>query len=283
MYDVDGAFGRVRKLEYVFSEAAQEAMPCLSSAGWHECNELYRIARPGGGDSYTLFFTMRGEGRAELEGRTEVLECGSIAVIPPACPIVYYTPAERIWNFYWLHPQGNAARRLLEFGLSSFSHGGAFILRNMNLDIYAKGIERMILLKEQQADSFVVRACGEVSAILYRLIQDTAGAAPHAVDQLSLRIIQYMEDQYARSIPIAELSQKFYLSGAHIIRRFKQETGYTPHEYLNRVRIQKAVQLLHGSDMTVEEIAYRVGFHRSSHFIQLYRRYRGITPGEDRL
>lgn len=81
---------------------------------------------------------------------------------------------------------------------------------------------------------------------------------------------------------LRELAAALYLSPAYLIRRFRTETGYTPHEYLIRIRILQARRLLRFTDRPVSEVAAAVGFRDTSHFIRRYRAIEGITPGEER-
>ena len=54
-------------------------------------------------------------------------------------------------------------------------------------------------------------------------------------------------------------------------------------EYLTKVRMEKAVQLLRNTDLTIEEIAKQIGYSNSSYFIKVFREWIGFSPGEFRL
>lgn len=115
MYATDGDFGRVRLTSHVFPLAMQEAAACLSAAGWHRVNDRYGISRPAGGGEYLLLITVDGEGFLRLDEETHPLLPGGVAIVPPGCPHAYGVPPGGVWEFYWLHPAGGAAVRLLEY------------------------------------------------------------------------------------------------------------------------------------------------------------------------
>jgi transcriptional regulator, araC family len=101
-------------------------------------------------------------------------------------------------------------------------------------------------------------------------------------EAVSEKVIRYMESRCGQPLPLRELAAQAYLSPSQLIRRFRRETGFTPHDYLNRLRIAKAGRLLRYTDKTVSEVAREVGFRQPSRFIELYRELNGVTPGRER-
>ena len=63
------------------------------------------------------------------------------------------------------------------------------------------------------------------------------------------------------------------------LRLFKSSTGYTPNEYIIMERINHAKELLRSTDLTINEVADKVGFHNPGHFINLFKRSLGMAPG----
>lgn len=68
------------------------------------------------------------------------------------------------------------------------------------------------------------------------------------------------------------------LSLSYFKRKFKQQTGFAPHDYLLRMRVKTAKQLLASSALTVTEIAGLLGFSSSQHFAASFKLYEGKTP-----
>jgi AraC family transcriptional regulator len=59
---------------------------------------------------------------------------------------------------------------------------------------------------------------------------------------------------------------------------FKQSTGLTPHQYVIQCRVERAKQLLLQGELTIADIAYRVGFANQSHLNRHFKRLFGVTP-----
>ncbi|ELR70495.1 Transcriptional regulator, AraC family [Fulvivirga imtechensis AK7] len=96
------------------------------------------------------------------------------------------------------------------------------------------------------------------------------------------RVVQaklFIDSHYAADIDLNNVSGEAHLSKFHFIRQFKKIYGETPHQYLKRVRIEKA-QLLLTSGIPVSETCYLVGFESLSSFSGLFKRLTGITPSE---
>ena len=66
-----------------------------------------------------------------------------------------------------------------------------------------------------------------------------------------------------------------------MIKTFKKETGFTPYEYLNRMRTERAWMLMLHSEVNVTTAAVMCGFSKSSSFISYYKRLYGTTPGKN--
>ena len=63
---------------------------------------------------------------------------------------------------------------------------------------------------------------------------------------------------------------------------FKSETGLTPNDYVQRLRIGRACEILGGSDESITGIACRMGFSDSQYFARVFRKYMGETPSQYR-
>ncbi len=96
------------------------------------------------------------------------------------------------------------------------------------------------------------------------------------------KAISHLEKNYAESITVDELAAIAHMSRRSFIRAFEAAIGHAPIEYLNILRINHAASLLRGTDDTVTEIAFRVGFSDSNYFARRFHAAMGATPREYR-
>lgn len=91
-------------------------------------------------------------------------------------------------------------------------------------------------------------------------------------------ILAYMDRHYQENIRLEQLAGLANVSSQHFCRRFKNLTGRRPMDYINELRMNKAVELLAESSLNISEIALAVGFDDSNYFSRLFRKYKQISP-----
>jgi AraC-like DNA-binding protein len=102
------------------------------------------------------------------------------------------------------------------------------------------------------------------------------------VNRRLLRARDAMDRAYAQPLDIAALAAIAYVSEAHFIRTFRATFGETPHRYLQRRRVERAMFLLRVSDRPVTEICLAVGFASLGTFSRTFRSIVGASPSEFR-
>jgi AraC-like DNA-binding protein len=95
-----------------------------------------------------------------------------------------------------------------------------------------------------------------------------------------LRAKDLMDRHYARQLDVPALARAAHSSTAHFSRSFKRAFGETPHRYLLRRRIERAKELLRGTEMTVTEISLEVGSRSLGSFSAAFRELVGVPPSE---
>lgn len=96
-------------------------------------------------------------------------------------------------------------------------------------------------------------------------------------------VLTYMEEHYPEKVTLAELSDSAGLTPKYLCRAFLSLTGKTPMLYLNEYRIERACEMLRGTDKTMLDIAVSCGFSDQSYFVKWFRRSKKMTPREYRL
>ena len=92
------------------------------------------------------------------------------------------------------------------------------------------------------------------------------------------RILDYLNQNYSRHISLQDVSEAMKLSGSHICRLLKNDTGETFVTMLNKIRIQNAIRLLREGELKVYEVAEQVGFSNYAYFYQLFKKETGLSP-----
>ena len=95
-------------------------------------------------------------------------------------------------------------------------------------------------------------------------------------------VLRYIEVQYMHPITLDELTKQAGMSTNQFLRAFNDIVQTWPIDYVIRVRIQKACELLERGDQTITDIAYDVGFRDSNYFSRIFKKITGCAPGEYR-
>lgn len=94
---------------------------------------------------------------------------------------------------------------------------------------------------------------------------------------------QYIEDNYNREeLTLQDVADYTYLSPQHLSRIFRKEMGITFIDYLTKVRIRKAIDLLFEEDLKMYEIAEKVGYTTQHYFSNVFKKITGVSPAEYR-
>lgn len=96
------------------------------------------------------------------------------------------------------------------------------------------------------------------------------------------RVKDFISQNYTRDLRLETLADVAGMSIFHFAREFKRSTGTTPHQYLIKLRVEKAKALLASPDLPLIEVGLKSGFSHQSHFTRLFRRETGTTPNSYR-
>ncbi len=103
---------------------------------------------------------------------------------------------------------------------------------------------------------------------------------PFIKDSTVFEMIDYIKNNYQEKISISDLSKDLAYSESMLNRKFKKEVHITFNEYLNRYRINKAIDLLKNSDYNITEISYMCGYSSAKYFARVFKKYLGMSPSD---
>lgn len=185
--------------------------------------------------------------------------------LPPYCQ-KYFAPLN-LWRMDCIHPilQGNEENaRLLSLLPSIFS------LPTPELEHYELSLIGTLFLCWQE---------------LYNLCfsRRNSSVSDNALRMEIQKILDFLQENYADSLTLAQLSKRAGLSESYFSHSFKNCTGYTPFEYLNRLRIVKSCEMLIRTDKKITEIASLCGFNNISYFNRTFYKIMGVSPSGYRV
>lgn len=112
-------------------------------------------------------------------------------------------------------------------------------------------------------------------AVADRLLANRGGSR-----SLGERVEAYVQANYAKALSLKTMSFTFGVSAAYLGHIFKEQTGQSFSEYLNKYRLERAHYLLTHSTISAKEAARAVGYSDPNYFYRVFKKYRGVFPSE---
>ncbi|KOF57372.1 AraC family transcriptional regulator [Clostridium sp. DMHC 10] len=117
--------------------------------------------------------------------------------------------------------------------------------------------------------------------ILFKIFRSVEVRSPNYSNSLKIKIIiKFMTDNINKKITLSELSQLVNLSPTYLSKVFKKTTGYSIIEFFNKMKIDKAKELIIEGDKKIKEVAEIVGYKDEFYFSRIFKKIEGISPKE---
>ncbi len=118
--------------------------------------------------------------------------------------------------------------------------------------------------------------------LIRRMTDSRDSFSLHDTETTCARVERYIDAHFAENLSVDQLGRQFFISPYHLSHIFKQQTGYSPKQYILRRRIGEAQMRLVNTQDTVQRIAAGVGFEDGNYFSRLFTKYIGMSPIEYR-
>ncbi|WAM33010.1 AraC family transcriptional regulator [Caldicellulosiruptor morganii] len=261
---------------FIVNTSLEKGLPIyLKSVGCNQYQE--HIVRKSGHPDYHYLHTLEGKGYLIVGTQKYLVDESTAFFLYPGVAHEYFAATPK-WSTIWLTFNGPACDMILKtMGIKPFE---VFKLSSKQ---YLEGILEAISNKASFYNYIVSIEC---SQLIYNFILHMALNLQNKIERnfennytKLLPIMRYIEENYFKNITLEELSRLVGLSPQHLCSIFKKTFQTTPYEYLIRIRIQKAKELLIKNPVIqVKEVCYEVGFKNPSYFCYMFKKLEGITP-----
>lgn len=157
------------------------------------------------------------------------------------------------------------------------SHPLYAIFKGCLADVYDESLSRDVCHKLRMlADLYVI-----VTAVLRYYFAEKDEEGERAIYHNVLRLrpaIEYIAEHYSDKLYIELLSEMIDVSADYFTKMFRDSIGKTPVEYINSLRVNRAMQLLFETDLSMAEIADEIGFCNPNYFHKIFKQYIDMSP-----
>ena len=236
-----------------------------------------------------LCLVLEGELVVQTRTRSRTLGAGSVLLVPPG---VCHKPRSAAGRTVMLWLVG--AVEVATGAITSMGTDGRWTaLESFDLVGFRRAHQLMgeMVRECQRADDgwlSVVRNLAHNLVIeTRRALADAAGSRETQVyaprlRRIAVRARRFLEANYRRGLSVADVAQAVGLSQNYLATVFRREQGVTINDYLTELRLEEARCLLAGTDKSVAEISWEIGYASPFYFSRLFARKVGRTPTESR-
>lgn len=168
------------------------------------------------------------------------------------------------------------------------------LFRLQHFDWFLRFFDRILSESTRQEPYYYSMISGYLTEMLVRIVRERLGASTQAPETEPLRVerfkgvdvaalMQYINFNYSRIICLEDLSALAGVNRTALIGIFKELYGTTPLQYINRIRLMKAKELLANTDASIGEIAELVGFQSIHYFSRFFKAKENCSPMEFRM
>ncbi len=272
--------GVLKKSEVYFSSPSQIAKKLYYypiSAGHFFCNKNYHLVR-NNYNSLLITHILDGTFTYIKDGKHITAQKGDTVILDCYKPHEYYT--DNTMEFIWIHVAGANAFELFE----EIERKDGNLVKCKDTEHVKKLLFRIFNgIKSDNPPSEL-----SLSLDIYKLFaellnpQSTKSKGESSYEDCIQEVKEYIAENLNENLTVGKLAETVNMSSSHFSRVFKQQTGFSPYDYILISRLNRAKYLLQKTDMTVSAIAYEIGFNSESNFIYFFTESEGISPGKFR-
>ncbi|MBO7359642.1 MAG: helix-turn-helix transcriptional regulator [Clostridia bacterium] len=236
------------------------------AVGEFRCNRNYRVHRDRF-DSFLGLCVIDGEMHLEQGQVRATAGAGEILLVDCFRPHTYYT--ETAAETVWMHFDGGESRKWFEEITNakgqSFPLGEAAVRTMRQAVDYVRG----------DRDEY------EFSSLIYAFLCRTAvqnsSVGSHEKQEAVRKAEEYIRANFDQPLTVEDIASQTHFSAPYFNKLFHSVNGSSPYDYLLKIRLEKAKELLLQTELPVHEVAEQTGFNSTSNFLCFFKKHIGFS------
>lgn len=235
-------------------------------------------------DQYVLIYCVDGSGWYRIGDKEYKVRKNQFFILPAGKPHTYGADEGDGWSIYWIHFRG---------GLAGLYADGANKPQEIKITTTSRVSERHNIFEEifhtlEQSQNlehlrYSSSLLHHYLASMRYLEQYRQAVSNGETDNVVDAAIHYMKENIENRISIKDVVKYIGYSSTRFLTLFKKQTGCTPLNYFNQLKIERSCKLLKETDMKINQICYKIGIEDSLYFSRLFSKTMGMSPREYRM
>jgi AraC family transcriptional regulator of arabinose operon len=244
------------------------------------CGPSYTNWRPNGSNDWLLIYTAHGSGRFTADRGQHDTSPGEAVLYHPSDPQDYRTSENAgKWHLLWAHFTLKPGwQQILNWKITATGVRLLWLPTGTIRDGFSRALQRTISLCRQRFTGSLDLAANALEESLLWANVAALNSATSPPDLRIQRAQSYLAENSKDPFSLEALARHCGLSVSRLSFLFKREVGLTPQKFWERIRIQRASQLLRKTRLSISEIAAEVGFEDPFYFTNRFRNFTKKSP-----
>lgn len=255
----------------------------IDFCGYEDLEPSYSYG-PSVRNNYVLHYITHGTGTFYYNHENFALEAGDLFLLKPNEMTYYVANSSDPWSYYWIGISGTKTEDL--FNLSKINETAILkYSQSKKTKTIGNLIKEIVLQTESNLTQLdYIKAYSYLYSIMYEL----GKAYPNPLRENKIKhdyfsqIKNYIDQNYHNNIDIQSIADQLNINRSYLSVLFKKNIGLSPKKYMIDVRMKRASQLLFATKMTINEIAFSVGYNDQVTFSKAFKNYFLLTPSQYR-
>lgn len=254
----------------------------ITDIGYYPKALFHHRKRPQGAEQHILIYCIDGKGSITLKKETYTIQAGDCFLLPRKWAHEYAADESDPWTIYWAHFQGTSADSIVQTAIREWKENKISLPHSPERILLFERIYEQLQrgYREENLVWSNMNFWSFLSSCIYPTITNP-GKVKQQHDAIDLAI-DFMNKHLHQMLTLQQMAQSVNLSQSHFSYLFKTNTGFSPIEYFNHLKVQKACQYLLFTQLRIKEVATSVGMEDPYYFSRMFTRVMGLSPNQYR-
>jgi len=229
----------------------------VTDIGYYPKAKFHFRERSHGAEQHILIYCHEGEGRVKIKKAEYKIEAGDFFAIPMKTAHSYEANDENPWTIYWVHFKGTISSRIISYIEQQTGLKGFIRYNEKSIELFDEIYNQ---LERGYANDTLMYANMCLWHFLTTFLCNDKYVSNKLVNKDSIDIaIDFLSNKIDKVLTLEEIAGEVNLSPSHFAYVFKKKTGFSPIEYFNHLKVQKACQYLLFTKLRINEISQELG------------------------